>query len=129
MSLLIQIPSNRLADNVSSLATTHERQSMLDAHIKARIQDELERLKREEEYFHQEVELALERENLDREKSMAGKTLEGDEATTGDIKNSVALLGDLKELESKVEAYHAKRNASEVPEIGASSFALVECYR
>ena len=115
---------------MESRETTPERQSILDAHIRARIQDELEHLKREEEQVRQEIERALERENLDREKSMAGEASEGDGVVSvGDVKNSAALLGDLEEVRTKIEKYHANRTASGFPEVEASSVALVECYR
>lgn len=114
---------------MESRETTPERQSILDAHIRARIQDELEHLKREEDHFRQEIERALERENLDREKSMAGEASEGDEVSVGDVKNSAALLGDLEEVRMKIEKYHANRTTSGFPEVEASSVALVECYR
>lgn len=114
---------------MESRETTPERQSILDAHIRARIQDELERLKGEEEHVRQEIERALERENLDREKSMAGEASEGVVASVGDVKNSVALLGDLEEVRTKIEKYHANRDTSGFPEVEASSVALSECYR
>ncbi len=68
---------NQLADRQEATETTPERQSILDGHIRARIRDELEHLKRDEEVVRQEIELALEKENLDREASMAGKASEG----------------------------------------------------
>jgi len=120
---------SRLADRIEATEPTPERQSILDAHVRARIHDELEHLKKEEEHVRQEIERALERENLDREKSMAGEALEGDRASVGDVKNSAALLGDLEEVRIKVERYHTNRNMSEFPGIDASSAALVECYR
>jgi altered-inheritance-of-mitochondria protein 13 len=114
---------------MESTQTSPERQSILDAHIKARIRDELEHLKGEEEHVRQEIERALQRENLDREKSMAGEASDGDGASVGDVKNSAALLGDLEEVRMKIEKYHANRNTAEFPQVEASSAALVECYR
>jgi len=69
---------NRLSDQLESRETAPERQSIIDAHIRARIHDELEHLKKEEEIVRQEIERALERENLDREKAMAGGASAGD---------------------------------------------------
>lgn len=114
---------------MESTDTTPERQSILDAHIKARIHDELEHLKKEEEHVRQEIERALELENLDREKSMAGEASESDGPSVGGVRNSAALLGDLEEVRTKIEKYHTNRNSSEFPEVQASSAALVECYR
>jgi altered-inheritance-of-mitochondria protein 13 len=68
-----------------------------------------------------EIEAALERENLDRERRMAGEAGANAEAGAeaesgphggGDIKNSTALLGDLEEVRQKVEKYHARERAS-----------------
>ncbi|KAJ3514577.1 hypothetical protein NMY22_g14686 [Coprinellus aureogranulatus] len=63
---------NQLSDNLETPETTPQRQSVIDAHIRARIQGELERLKKEEEDVRHQIEAALEKENLDRERSMAG---------------------------------------------------------
>ena len=120
---------NRLSDRLESSGTTPERQTILDAHIRARIHDELEHLRREEEQIRQEIERALERENLDREKALAGETSEGDGNSAGDIRNSVALLGDVEEIRSKIEMYHSTKKISEYPEVEASSAAVAECYR
>jgi len=101
---------------------------MLDAHIRERIRHELEHLKRDDENVRREIELALERENLDRESSMAGEAPQGD-STLGDIKNSVSLLGDLEEIRTKIEKYQLNRRAPEFPEVEANGLAVVECYK
>jgi len=63
---------NHLEDiNVSSPETSAHRQGTLDAHIRARISAELERLQAEEQNVRQQIEAALERENLDRETALA----------------------------------------------------------
>lgn len=108
--------------------TTPERQLILDSHIRERIRHELEHLKRDDENVRREIEHALERENLDRESSMAGEALQGDN-TVGDIKNSVSLLGDLEEIRTKIEKYQSNRRAPEFPEVEASGFAVAECYK
>lgn len=120
---------NQLSDRMDSPETTPERQSILDAHIRARIHDELEHLKRDEEQVRNEIERALERENLDREKSMAGDASEGDGSSAGDIRNSAALLGDLEEIKSKIEKYQSNKKSSEYPEVEASGSAVAECYK
>ncbi|EAU88283.2 hypothetical protein CC1G_11761 [Coprinopsis cinerea okayama7 len=122
---------NQLSDNLESVDTPPQRQSLIDAHIRARIQGELEALKREEEDVRQQIEAALEKENLDRERSMAGESSSSDEdgSSSGDVKTSAALFGDLEEVKAKIEKYHAKRTLSEHPDIQAASNAVVECYK
>ena len=120
---------NRLSDRLESSETTPERQTILDTHIRARIHDELDHLRREEEQIRQEIEHALERENLDHEKALAGEASEGDGNSAGNIRHSVALLGDVEEIRSKIEKYHSTKKISEYPEVEASSAAVAECYR
>ncbi|KII88813.1 hypothetical protein PLICRDRAFT_110345 [Plicaturopsis crispa FD-325 SS-3] len=121
---------NTLADHSAAPGTSPERQSTLDSHIRSRINAELERLRGEEEQVRQEVERALEKENLDREKSMAGETAEkADEELHGEVKSSASLLGDLEEIRSKVDKYQKKQELSDHPDVKASGEAVVSCYR
>lgn len=120
---------NRLSDRVNAAETTPERQSTLDAHIRSRIQSELEHLKQEEENVRMEIERALEKENLDRERDMAGEALEGEDGGTGSIKSSASLMGDLEEIRSKVDKYQAKRDLSEFPDVKESGEAVMLCYK
>jgi len=107
---------NQLEHSVSS-ETTPERQSILDSHIRARIRDELELLKKDEEDVRWEIELALEKENLDREKSMASE---------GDGPNSSILRGDMDEMRVRIDKYASRRKSVEVEAVGD---AVVECYK
>lgn len=120
---------NQLADRVEGPQTTPERQSILDAHIRARIQDELEHLKKDEEVVRQEIETALEKENLDKEVAMAGEEVEGEESTAGRVRNSAALIGDLEEIRAKIEKYSSNKKLPEYPEVEARGAAVAECYR
>ncbi|KAJ2924418.1 hypothetical protein H1R20_g12688, partial [Candolleomyces eurysporus] len=120
---------NQLSDNLETTETTPQRQSLIDSHIRARIQGELEHLRREEEDVRQQIEHALEKENLDREKGMAGDASANDGTTSGDVKTSAALFGDLEEIRNKINKYHAKRDLSEYPEVQAAGSVLAECYR
>lgn len=123
---------NQLADRMESPETTPERQSILDAHIQARIRDELEQLKRDEEIVQKEIEQALEKENLDREAGMAGEASadsDSDGGQAGRVRNSAALLGDLEEVRAKIEKYQANKKTAEYPEVEASGAAVAECYR
>lgn len=102
---------NQLSDHLENS------QSRLDSGIQAHIKHELERLKEDEENVRQQIEHALEKENLDREKSMAS---DGD-GTSGSI-----LLGDMDEIRTRIEKYVSRRNNDKVE---AESNAVVECYR
>lgn len=119
---------NQLSDRLESPETTPERQSILDTHIRARIQGELERLRKDEEDIRHEIEQALEKENLDQERSMAGEESEGS-GGSGGIKSSTVLLTDLEEIRSKIDRYNARRDFSEFPEVKTTGEAVVECYR
>ena len=119
---------NHLSDRLEGPETTPERQLILDAHIRERIRDELEHLKRDEQSVRREIEQALERENLDRESSMAGEAPKG-ESAVGGIKNSVSLLGDLEEIRTKIEKYQSNRRAPEFPGVEESGVAVAECYK
>jgi len=110
---------NQLSNHLEASETTPERQLTLDSHIRARIKDELERLKEDEEQVRREIERALEKENLDRENSMAN---DGD----GDRTSSSILLGDMHEIRSRIEKYPSRINGDGVEVDGN---AVVECYK
>jgi altered-inheritance-of-mitochondria protein 13 len=121
---------NHLADNSLSPETSPERQTTLDSHVRARIQAELEHLRAEEENVQKQIELALEKENIDREISSAGGESEtSEEAAQGDVKNSTMLLGDLEEIRSRVDRFQARRQLSDYPAVKESGEAVVLCYK
>ncbi|KAG2092925.1 uncharacterized protein F5147DRAFT_747979 [Suillus discolor] len=105
---------NHLSDHSMSPDTSPERQSTLDAH----------HLRAEEESVQREIELALERENIDREKSSAGGKV-----AEGDVKNSMTLMGDLEEIHTKVDRFQTRRQLSDYPAVKESGEAVVLCYR
>ncbi|PPQ98833.1 hypothetical protein CVT24_003387 [Panaeolus cyanescens] len=113
---------NTLADRLDSSEPTQERQSVLDAHIRSRIKDELEVLKRNEEEIRQEIQVALEKENLDKEKQLAA-------SDDGNSASSVTLLQDLEDIRTKIEKHESKKQLSEHPEIDTTAKALAECYQ
>ncbi|TFK42843.1 hypothetical protein BDQ12DRAFT_676882 [Crucibulum laeve] len=120
---------NNLSDHLESQETSPERQSILDAHIRARIQGELEHLRREEEIIREEIERALEKENLDRESNMAGDASDRDGGEVGDIKSSAALSGDLEEIRGKIDKYQSRRALDEHPDIKRNGETVVDCYK
>jgi len=110
-----------LADNAASPSPSPARQNSIDAHIRARIQAELEHLRAEEQAVRAQIQAALEKENLDRERAMAGDP--------DSVKTSPALLADLEEVRAKVDRFHARRDLSEYPALRENSEALVACYK
>lgn len=112
--------SNRLA----SPEPTPERQSTLDAHIRSRIQAELVQLRKEEENVRQQIESALEKENLDRERAMAQ-----DADESGGVKSSAALLGDLEEIQSKIDRFKSRKNLADFPALKEHQQAVIACYK
>lgn len=122
---------NQLSDQLASPAIPPERQTTLDAHVRARMDAELARLRAEEEEVRAEIERALEKENLDRERGMAGESAaapEGEDAA-GSVKSSAALMGDLEEVRRKVERFHQRQEAQDFAEVRAKGEAVVSCYR
>ncbi|KAL9714907.1 hypothetical protein Ac2012v2_001567 [Leucoagaricus gongylophorus] len=120
---------NQLSNRLESPETSPERQTILDAHIRTRIQHELEHLRREEEHVQGEIERALEKENLDRERAMAGDALEGDGSGAGEVRSSTVLRGDLEEVQGKISRYQSRKELTEYPEVKSRGDAVVECYR
>ncbi|KAG6865287.1 hypothetical protein C0991_003747 [Blastosporella zonata] len=113
---------NQLSDKLDSSETSPERQSSLDAQIRSRIQSEIDALKEQEEQVRREIELALEKENLDREK---GVSEDGSER----IPSSLELMGDLEEIRGKVDRYQSRRDLTDFPEVKSAGEAVVSCYR
>ncbi len=115
---------DQLAANLASPEVPPERQSTLDAHVRSRIQTELTRLRKEEEDVRQKIEQALEKENLDRERSMTG-----DGSEMGAVKDSVSLLNDLEEIRGKVDRFHGRKDLQELPDVKTYQEAVLSCYR
>ncbi|KAK0210493.1 hypothetical protein DFS33DRAFT_297414 [Desarmillaria ectypa] len=118
---------DQLSADLSARDVTPERQSTLDAHIRSRIQSEIEHLRKEEQEVRERIEQALEKENLDRERSLAGETVTGDE--TGSVKDSVSLLNDLEDIRQKVDRFHSRKDLQEVPQVKSYQEAVLACYR
>lgn len=126
---------NHLEDaNVTSTEPSAHRQGTLDAHVRERIAAELERLQAEEQTVREQIEQALERENLDRETALAKKGGEDGEvaAVEGEEKNlasSVALQAELEEVQRKAERFHQRRQLDEYPEVKVAREAVIQCYQ
>ena len=74
--------------------------------------------------MRQQIEHALEKENLDRERGMVG-----DAEEAGGVKSSAALMGDLEEIRSKVDRFKERRGLKDFPTVKAGAEAVAECYR
>ncbi|TRM56635.1 hypothetical protein BD626DRAFT_518777 [Schizophyllum amplum] len=115
---------NTLADRSASTDPTPERQATIDEHIRSRIHTELGRLRAEEENVQAEIARALEKENLDRERGMAGAA---DDA--GGVKSSAALMGDLDEIRTKVDRFKERRGLKDMPAVKAGADGVLACYQ
>ncbi|PFH47679.1 hypothetical protein AMATHDRAFT_77087 [Amanita thiersii Skay4041] len=119
---------NQLSDRLESSDVPSERHSSLDAHIRSRIQAELDHLRKEEEQVRQEIESALQAENMDRERAMAGSASSEQEDTAGNIASSPALFGDIERIRSAIDHYTHKQ-LSAASEMENVTKAVVSCYR
>lgn len=81
--------------------------------------------------MQREIEAALERENLDRERGMTGDaSVDGAEnGSHGDIKNSTVLLGDLEEVRQKVEKYRERASLTDHLSVKEAREAVASCYQ
>ncbi|KAL0063659.1 hypothetical protein AAF712_009351 [Marasmius tenuissimus] len=119
---------DQLKDREATPGPTPERQSTIDQHIRSRIEHEVKQLRKTEEEVQNEIARALEKENLDKEKSMAGGEESGGDSA-GAVKSSAALFGDLEEIRSKIERFQTRRSLQDYPEVKSYQEAVLECYR
>ncbi|KAJ3476328.1 hypothetical protein NLI96_g11230 [Meripilus lineatus] len=120
---------HQLTDHISTTEPTRERQTSIDSHVRSRIQAELARLREEEQLVKVEIEQALEKENLDKEREMAGEETGTAEGVTGSLKSSTSLLGDLEDVRQKVERFHKRKDLEESPLLREKGEAVVLCYQ
>ncbi|KAI0259963.1 hypothetical protein BC834DRAFT_973870 [Gloeopeniophorella convolvens] len=116
----------QLSDPSASPDVSPARHAALDDDVRAKIAAELARLHEGDDAVRREIEAALERENLDRERGLAG---DADAAAPGGVKNSEVLLGDLEEVRQKVDRYRARAELADHPEIKRAGEAVAACYR
>jgi len=112
-----------LQESAGSPGTSPERQSTLDGHIRTRINAELGRLREEERVVREQIEVALEKENLTRERTGT------DDETEGGANSSSSVQGALDEVQKRVNRFHAKRDLGGYPLVSESSQKLIDCYR
>jgi MICOS complex subunit MIC19 len=120
--------ANQLSDtNLSSPQVSPARHALLDANVRAKINAEMARLQEGDDELRRALQLALERENIDRERSDDATT--GIEEEHGNVKNSTVLLEDLEEVRQKVDRYRARTNLVDHPQVKMASEAVASCYR
>jgi altered-inheritance-of-mitochondria protein 13 len=93
-------------------------------------------LRAQEEEVRRAIEVALEKENLDREMGMAGEESsdgerngeESGEMISGGVKSGEILLGDLDEIRRKVDRYQSRKGFEGLPDVKAKADAVVSCY-
>jgi altered-inheritance-of-mitochondria protein 13 len=89
----------------------------------------LQNLRKEEEHVRQEIEQALEKENLDRERDMAGEATEGDGSVIGGVKSGAALMGDLQEIHKKVDRFQSRTDLRDFPGVKVTGEEVTSCYK
>lgn len=88
-------------------------------------------MREEEQAVREEIEHALEKENLDKERSLAGAEVATgeDSLEAGNVKTSAVLQGDLEEIQRKADRFHSKRDLSDLPDVKAKADAVASCYK
>ncbi|KAH7103803.1 hypothetical protein BKA62DRAFT_768196 [Auriculariales sp. MPI-PUGE-AT-0066] len=108
---------NQLSDQLSSSAVTPERQATLDTQIRARISAEVAKLREQEEDVLHQISVALEKENIDREKALEGA-------------DSASLRHDLDSIQERIKAFQGRqRIPKDFPEVKSARDALLACYK
>ncbi|ORY79371.1 hypothetical protein BCR35DRAFT_291684 [Leucosporidium creatinivorum] len=111
------------SSSLPSSSVPSSRQETLDSHIQSRIASELSRLREQEATVREEIERALEKENLDREK--------GDAETQG-VSHSASLMKDLEDLEKRTlglrEESEKELDSEAWKSVESQRKALVECF-
>ena len=92
----------------------------LDASVQSKIKSELDRLRKEEQAVRDQIEQAIEKENLERESKHKG-------ASAG--KNSNVLRAELDEVRKKIERHQKKRDIESYPGVKSAQEQLIKCYR
>ncbi|KAL5636101.1 hypothetical protein ACGC1H_004797 [Rhizoctonia solani] len=112
---------NHLADTRDSPNPAPERQQALDAVVQRRIQSEMKRLQETEALVQADIEAALERENLDREKQVAESDSSG--ASSEELRN------ELEEVQRRADKFKSRLALEHAPEVKESQAKLLACYK
>ena len=120
---------NHLADVTASSDVPSNRQSTLDAHIRSRIQREIQRLRQEEEDVRREIQTALEKEVLALDTDVVRSRDAEAEGDSGVPLNSIVLLGDVEEVKQKVDKYHSRTASESLNATKNAASSLLTCYK
>jgi len=125
---------NHLADSTNVSNVSPDRQMSLDVHVRSRIQSEITRLRQEEENIKKEIELAMGKENIDRQQLISqgdssSALVNGFDEGGAKTQSSIALIGDLEDIQRKVEKFKGKRNAASTLWVDRSRDSLLTCYK
>ena len=97
------------------------RQSVLDENVQKKLSEELAKLRKQEKEVQMQINLALEKENLDREdKPRFGRKDKG--------QSSHVMQQELDRIKAQVEKYK-RRDMSSFPDLQKAREAVVQCYR
>ncbi|KAG8893306.1 hypothetical protein FRB99_002063 [Tulasnella sp. 403] len=108
---------NHLSDKLVSPETDATRQHTLDEHVRTRIHAELARLQSEDALVRQQIENALEKENLDRETAL------------DDSASSAELHAEIEQVQKRAERFITRKQLDDFPEVKEKQHALLQCYR
>jgi len=118
---------DQLSDRLQASDVVPERQLSIDAHIRSRMQAELDHLRKEEEHVRREIESALEKENLDRERTLLGSS--ESESAAGTLKSSAVLSEDLEQIRSKIDRSHPRKRLELFPQVKSAGETVLFCYK
>ena len=131
--------ANQLSDTSLSPEVSPTRHALLDQSVREKISAEAARLRGhtgdanhdggDVDIVRREIEAALERENLDRERGMAGDATDAADGAHGDVKNSTVLLGDLEEIRQKVDRYRVRASLADHLGVKEAREAVASCYK
>ncbi|WFD29075.1 hypothetical protein MSPP1_000080 [Malassezia sp. CBS 17886] len=110
-------------DGAGTTSGTHldaARQGVLDSSVQQRIRDELSKLRKKEQEMQKQMELALEKEDIERQsKPWFGGKDKG--------QSSVLLQQELERVSAQVEKYTV-RDLSSFPELQTARENVIKCY-
>ncbi|UZJ52094.1 hypothetical protein CBS101457_001414 [Exobasidium rhododendri] len=120
--------TNRLEDHTPLLTSEKEkdvslpRQQYLDSSIQGKIREELSKLRKQESEVRQQIEQALEKENLDRASQSSSKGAKG--------KSSIILHQELEDVRIKIEKHNQRKSKVEkAPGVKQAREKVLECYK
>ncbi|GAA5891305.1 hypothetical protein JCM6882_004651 [Rhodosporidiobolus microsporus] len=124
-SLINHLSTPSSAGGLPSPAVPASRQQALDAHIQQRLAAELAHLRSQEQQVRDEIERALEKENLDRERGAGGAA-----GAEKGLSHSASLFKDLEELEKRSAGLRKEREeTAEWKAVDEGKLSLVQCFR